>query len=357
MMQSNYRIQIQSVNKLFRASTFTNVHPLRVLQLGVNVGHSFLAVQYVEPLVRIDSLKDKCYDEEIQVDASDDGSNKELERRRKISVANKGKMPWNKGRKHTAETRERIKQRTIEALRDPKVRKKMSEFPRAHSDEIKTKISVAQRQVWAKRLKWRNLVKKFYMIWAGSIAEAAKRGEHDQQELDWDSYENMEAEIALKQLQWAADKAKLKENAKLRAAEVKAEKIAMRALKRKEKKEQRAKAGEVKKRVRKRSKIKPKLPLSKGLKVKARITKFLKKKCEGNQVVSQGDTFIGHQPNIEKLDLEFIQREKLRGEVSLADQIKAAKKKRTESIVKDTLSSEFLTDERVEHLAPFNFVH
>lgn len=86
---------------------------------------------------------------------------KEMRRRRKIGLANKGKTPWNKGRKHSAgkillfllhhdhlmqllivfvfsffsfcllETRERIKQRTIEALRDPKVMSCKNHF---HSD-------------------------------------------------------------------------------------------------------------------------------------------------------------------------------------------------------------------------------
>lgn len=46
---------------------------------------------------------------------------REEERRRKIGLANKGKVPWNKGIKHTQDTRRRIKQRTIEALRNPKV--------------------------------------------------------------------------------------------------------------------------------------------------------------------------------------------------------------------------------------------
>lgn len=46
---------------------------------------------------------------------------KELERRRKIGLANRGKTPWNKGIKHSEETRMRIKKQTIKALSDPKV--------------------------------------------------------------------------------------------------------------------------------------------------------------------------------------------------------------------------------------------
>lgn len=53
---------------------------------------------------------------------SKDGKEKEVDRRRKIGLANRGKVPWNKGRKHSPETREKIRQRTKEALRDPKVK-------------------------------------------------------------------------------------------------------------------------------------------------------------------------------------------------------------------------------------------
>lgn len=52
---------------------------------------------------------------------------KERIRRMRIGMANKGKVPWNKGRKHSAETRERIRKRTIEALRDPKVKSSKAE--------------------------------------------------------------------------------------------------------------------------------------------------------------------------------------------------------------------------------------
>ncbi|KAL3636906.1 hypothetical protein CASFOL_019205 [Castilleja foliolosa] len=62
---------------------------------------------------------------------------KEIQRRIKIGLANKGKVPWNKGCKHSEETRERIRSRTKEALKDPKVRKKMSEAPRALRRKLK----------------------------------------------------------------------------------------------------------------------------------------------------------------------------------------------------------------------------
>ncbi|KAL2474083.1 trichohyalin-like [Forsythia ovata] len=52
---------------------------------------------------------------------------------------------------------------------------------------------------------------------AVSIANAAKIGGIEQQELDWDSYDKIKREIALKQLQQAAEQAKAKEMARVRA--------------------------------------------------------------------------------------------------------------------------------------------
>ncbi|XP_028755512.1 uncharacterized protein LOC114714894 [Neltuma alba] len=129
-------------------------------------------------------------------------------RRTKIGLANKGKVPWNKGRKHTAETRERIKQRTLEALRDPKVRNKMSEHPRTHSDQSKAKISSSLRRVWQKRLKSKRLKEQFYLSWAESIANGAREGGIDQEELDWNSYDKIKQQLERHQLLWAKQKEK-----------------------------------------------------------------------------------------------------------------------------------------------------
>lgn len=40
----------------------------------------------------------------------------------KTTHGNKGRVPWNKGRKHSEETREKISRKTKEALKDPKVK-------------------------------------------------------------------------------------------------------------------------------------------------------------------------------------------------------------------------------------------
>ncbi|KAK6934173.1 hypothetical protein RJ641_034331, partial [Dillenia turbinata] len=145
------------------------------------------------------------------VEVSTKVDHKERERRRRIAPANKGKIPWNKSRKHSAETCERIKQRTIEALRNPKVRKKMAEHPHAHSEQTNSRICSSLRQVWPERLKWKWLREKLFLLWMENILRAAKKGFDDQEELGWDTYDKIKEEIALQHLQCAAEKAKAKE--------------------------------------------------------------------------------------------------------------------------------------------------
>lgn len=45
------------------------------------------------------------------------------ESRAKISAANKGKEPWNKGRRHSEETKARIRERTKQAMEEKKKEK------------------------------------------------------------------------------------------------------------------------------------------------------------------------------------------------------------------------------------------
>ncbi|XP_043690295.1 uncharacterized protein LOC122641044 isoform X2 [Telopea speciosissima] len=350
MIQSN--IQIAFSKNTSRTVTFTNsfpsVHCAGTLQLNINaversgVGHNLL------PQADTGLLLKQTISEEVQGDSDSDSvegvgdvDHKELRRRRKIGLANKGKIPWNKGRKHSAETRTLIKQKTIEALSDPKVRRKMSEYPHAHTEQSKARIGFAQKRVWAKRLKWKRRGEKLFLKWTESIAEAARRGGNDQQELDWDSYDKIKAEIAVQQLQWAADKAKEKELAKLRkenAAKANAKKTVKIALKRKDKGQKAKARGVRKKKIDRSMGDKEDLAASKEFKLKAILAKIHRRKSTNGQVGSQEDSATAHQPAIKKWDLEFIQREKLRSEISLADQIQAARSRRAEYAAQESLA-------------------
>ncbi|XP_022877430.1 uncharacterized protein LOC111395602 isoform X2 [Olea europaea var. sylvestris] len=74
------------------------------------------------PMEQVSSKEIRVDSNANSVEISEFDNDYEIQRRRKIGLANKGKVPWNKGRKHSEETRERIKRRTKEPLKDPKVK-------------------------------------------------------------------------------------------------------------------------------------------------------------------------------------------------------------------------------------------
>ncbi|XVF18697.1 hypothetical protein REPUB_Repub11eG0045200 [Reevesia pubescens] len=322
ILQSNYHQFV--LKKVFSSYSFRcslSLLPVRALQTSMNAGETLMFCNNCWSKDGIKSIQKQNLSEDHQVygcyssqEYSNDVDHKEEQRRKKIGLANKGRVPWNKGRKHSAETCIRIKQRTIEALNNPKVRKKMSEHPHTHSEESKARIGSSVRRVWGKRLKWKRLGERFFLSWMKSIAEAARKGGSDQVELEWDSYDKIKQEISLEQLQWAAEKARGKEMAKVRAATAKEEKIARIAQKRKEQQE-REKARELKRKMQEKSK---------------KDGKIRRKKSINSQVSIQGDT--AHIPALEKLNIELIKKEKMQSEVSLAEQIKAAKSRRAEPI-------------------------
>ncbi|XP_059661446.1 vicilin-like seed storage protein At2g18540 [Cornus florida] len=343
-MQLNYRVSVvKNMSPPFGLiSSFTVSSSFLALHTSISTGEKYDDGECCEQEVSGDSPEEQNKSEGIQLDnysiyaeSYSDKDYKESERRRKIGLANKGRMPWNKGRKHSAETRERIRQRTKEALRDPKVRKKMSECPRAHSKRTVARIRSSLRRLWGGRLKWKRSREKFLLSWAENIAEAAKKGGVDQQELDWDSYDKIKKEIALQQLQWAAEKVKAKEMAKIRAvrsAQAKAEKMARLAQKKKEQEQKEKVREEIKRKTHKKSKEeKEEFAVSQELKLKARLTKIHKKKSVNGEVTSQ------YHRAWEKFDLEFIDREQKQQEVSLADQIRAAKNRRAEFVAREAL--------------------
>ncbi|XP_004294127.1 PREDICTED: uncharacterized protein LOC101302046 [Fragaria vesca subsp. vesca] len=324
MEHLNYHLRVLRNRPPLIASTNSSpqLHYIGAMQISVGMDEKCDIANLSHSIVSRKSREQQNIRKEVRLIGQSDStvsiSNEEIkerERRKKIGLANKGKVPWNKGRKHSAETCERIRQHTIEALKDPKVRKKMSQRPRSHSEESKAKMSSSLRRLWGQRLKWKRSREKLFLSWVESITEAAKTGGNEQQELNWDSYEIIREELYLQQLQQAAEKKKAKERAKMRAKEA--------AARAKEKKKARLAV---------ERKADGELTSLKGLKVKRRSTKLDRKTFTNAQVASRRN-IVASQLRIsalEKLDVELIKKEKMRAEVSFADQIRAAKNRKVE---------------------------
>ncbi|KAF7134739.1 hypothetical protein RHSIM_Rhsim08G0245400 [Rhododendron simsii] len=148
---------------------------------------------------------------------SEELSEKEKLRRMRISKANKGITPWNKGRKHSPETRQLIKERTWIAMQSEKVRAKLGchghaqrklEEPlmedtfiftmilyRICSQETRMKIGAAVRLGWDRRREKLRLQESCYFDWQNLIADASRRGFVGQEELQWDSYKMLSEQL------------------------------------------------------------------------------------------------------------------------------------------------------------------
>ncbi|XP_043719933.1 uncharacterized protein LOC122667634 isoform X2 [Telopea speciosissima] len=117
-------------------------------------------------------------------------------RRMRISKANKGNVPWNKGRKHSAETLRRIKERTKLAMQDPKVKMKLTNLGHAQSEETRMKIGVGVRIGWQRRREKLLVQETCNFEWQNLIAEASREGYSGEEELHWDSYRLLDEKLA-----------------------------------------------------------------------------------------------------------------------------------------------------------------
>ncbi|KAK1308451.1 hypothetical protein QJS10_CPA09g00024 [Acorus calamus] len=148
-----------------------------------------------EPNLLLGSDSDAQASHQSSNEDSDGLDDKEKLRRLRISKANKGNVPWNKGRKHSAETLQRIRERTKLAMQDPKVKMKLVNLGHAQTDETRIKIGVGVREGWQRRRERLMVQERCCFEWQNTIAEACRRGFLGENELHWDSYEVLDKQL------------------------------------------------------------------------------------------------------------------------------------------------------------------
>ncbi|KAL7599676.1 hypothetical protein Lser_V15G25386 [Lactuca serriola] len=120
---------------------------------------------------------------------------REILRRSRISDANRGKQPWNKGRKHSAETREKIRESTRIAMRSETVRMKLRKAIHSQTLETRSKIAAAVRVTWNKRRFQQRMMSHCQQEWRNLVSEASRKGFCGEEELQWNSYEIIQKQL------------------------------------------------------------------------------------------------------------------------------------------------------------------
>ncbi|CAI5470964.1 unnamed protein product [Closterium sp. Yama58-4] len=106
----------------------------------------------------------------------DGDAGKEAIRRERISEANRGRVPWNKGRRWSDEVRARIRERTKVAMSDPSIRARLKERGHRQSVETRALIAAKLRANWQQRHEHMALVAALRREWHAELARAAAAG-------------------------------------------------------------------------------------------------------------------------------------------------------------------------------------
>ncbi|KAG6520397.1 hypothetical protein ZIOFF_017447 [Zingiber officinale] len=136
--------------------------------------------------------------QEVQVESTNDEDEideRERLRRARISKANKGNVPWNKGKKHSAETLRRIREGTKLAMQNPKVKMKLTTLGHAQSEETRAKIGAGVREGWRRRRQRLSVQDGCFFEWKNIIAESARKGSAGEYKLQWDSFNTQERQL------------------------------------------------------------------------------------------------------------------------------------------------------------------
>eukprot|EP00250_Pteridium_aquilinum_P008434 c17941_g1_i1 orf=225-1949(+) len=118
-------------------------------------------------------------------------------RRQRISEANRGRVPWNKGGKHSLETKHRIRVGVIERMKDPKIREKLRKQAEAVklSPEIRLKIKNGIIRAWNAKRQLKARQELCVAEWKDFIAESARKGMEGDVVYQWDSYSTIKEQL------------------------------------------------------------------------------------------------------------------------------------------------------------------
>ncbi|KAI7737972.1 hypothetical protein M8C21_004934 [Ambrosia artemisiifolia] len=161
---------------------------------GTKLGSGRMMIRAVATLEPVSTDKDNGNGNAQQLPVDDKPKpsvedDKELLRRKRISKANKGKEAWNKGVKHSPETREKIRERTRLAMRRPQVKMKLLKGIHKQTVETRLKIAAAVRLTWDRKRYNRRMIARCHREWLNLLAEASRKGFCGEEELQWDSYD------------------------------------------------------------------------------------------------------------------------------------------------------------------------